>query len=132
MVGVATEAPWFGVGANSINYMPGADQVISGTYNLHLVPGHPHNWPVEVLAETGAIGLAMLLITITASFVIFSNRYFRTGELRYAIAIAIMGGYWGSGLFNFSYWSAWWQLAFYLSICLCLMSAPGLKEKTSK
>ena len=29
-------------------------------------------------------------------------------------------GYWSSGLLNFSFWSAWWQISYLLMTALCL------------
>jgi O-antigen ligase len=118
---IAMTAPWLGIGANTINFTPGADAVIAGTHGLHVVPGHPHNWAMEILAETGTIGLLTLTVTIIAVFFQLLIKYRRSADLKYAAAVALMGGYWGSGLFNFSYWSAWWQLSFYLVMAMCLM-----------
>ena len=116
----ASTAPWFGIGANTINFVPGADAIIEGTGNLHVIPAHPHNWGVEVYAETGAVGLAALLLTIVvvAAKALLGVR--RSGSLGLICAIAILAGYWGSGLFNFSYWSAWWQMSFFVSLATVL------------
>jgi len=116
----ASAAPWFGIGANTINFVPGADAIIEGTGNLHVIPAHPHNWGVEVYAETGTIGLAALLLTIVAVAVKTLLEVRRSGGLGLICAIAIMAGYWGSGLFNFSYWSAWWQMSFLISLAMVL------------
>jgi len=117
-----SESPWFGIGANAINFVPGADAIIQGTRDLHIIPAHPHNWIVEIYAETGWVGLTALLLTVSVmSFQLIKNyRQFNSPGI--LAAIAIMAGYWGSGLFNFSYWSAWWQLSFGLSVVLCLAS----------
>jgi O-antigen ligase len=116
---IASGSPWFGIGANTINFAPGADEIIKGTHGLHIIPAHPHNWLVEVLAETGAVGLAALSITILLAAVWFLLNLRQTGNIGTMCAIGIMAGYWGSGLFNFSYWSAWWQLSFLISIAIC-------------
>ena len=118
----AMASPWIGIGVNTINLVPGADMVINGTNNLHVIPAHPHNWAIEIFAETGAIGLSVLLITLitlTYQTLLVARR---TGNLGHIMAIAVMAGYWVSGLFNFSYWSAWWQLSFLISLTFCFAS----------
>jgi O-antigen ligase len=122
---IAMKAPWFGIGPNTINFTPGADQVIPGTLNLHLVPSHPHNWFFEIAAEVGFVGLAALLVTIGVSMAVYACKYKKTGNSGYLAAIAICGGYWGSGLFNFSYWSAWWQMSFFLALALAALCAKA-------
>jgi len=121
---IARLSPWFGIGANTINFMPGANGIIPGTENLHVIPAHPHNWMVEVFAETGAVGLAMLLVAIVAYSVRTLLTLRRTGNIGLIAVIAIMAGYWGSGLFNFSYWSAWWQVSFLMGIVLAGLTLP--------
>ncbi len=124
----ASMSPWFGIGANTINFVPGADAIIKGTQNLHVIPAHPHNWAVEVMAETGAVGLATLLITIGVMGVRTLLSLRRTGNLGLVCVTGILAGYWGSGLFNFSYWSAWWQVSFLLALALCY-SFANIKHK---
>src|SRR3546814_12594177 len=50
-------APWFGVGMNVVNNLPGAHELIPGI-NAEYIPSHPHNWILEIIVETGWIGLA--------------------------------------------------------------------------
>jgi O-antigen ligase len=122
---IAVKFPWFGIGANTINFAPGSDAPIPGTHGLHIVPAHPHDWVVEILSETGWVGLLALLATIAASFILLARGYRRSGDAKYLAAVAVASGYWGSGLFNFSYWSAWWQLAFYISVFFCALAPTG-------
>ena len=107
-------APWFGVGANTINFVPGAAKTIPGTHGLHIIPSHPHNWGLEVLAETGSLGLLALGIVIATSFAQQFKLYRKYRNYSTLAAIMIMSGYWTSGLFNYSFWSAWWQISFLL------------------
>jgi len=113
------ESPWFGIGANAINFVPGADVAIEGASGLHVMPAHPHSWFFEVFAETGAVGLAALIVTIVFMVLKWFRDYRQYNNPGVLAAIAIMAGYWSSGLFNFSYWSAWWQLSFMISLALC-------------
>lgn len=112
---------WFGMGINMINFAPGADAVIPGsTVNLKMIPSHPHNWILEIAAETGVFGVLSLLGAIAVSFIHMIRKFLQNGDNAYLIAICMSVGYWVSGLFNFSFWSAWWQMSFVLIIALCL------------
>lgn len=112
---------WFGMGINTINFAPGADAVIPNTAtNLKMIPSHPHNWVLEITAETGVFGLLSLLGAIAVSIIHMIRKFLQNGDNAYLIAICMSTGYWVSGLFNFSFWSAWWQMSFVLIIALCL------------
>lgn len=113
-------APWLGIGANTINFTPGADTPMPGNESLHIIPSHPHNWAIEILVEAGAVGLVALLVTLALVFLSLLRCYRRTGDGGALAAIVILAAYWTSGLFNFSYWSAWWQISFTLSVALAL------------
>src|SRR3546814_15846763 len=43
---------------NVVNNLPGAHELIPGI-NAEYIPSHPHNWMLEILVETGWIGLAL-------------------------------------------------------------------------
>ncbi len=91
-----------------------------GTRALEMIPGHPHNWLIEVWAETGIVGLLPLLTTIAASFWIALHRFRADIGDDALVSLAVFAGYWASGLFNFSYWSVWWQASFFLIAVLGL------------
>jgi len=114
------EFPWFGLGINTINFQPGADQLMPGSGGLNFISGHPHNWAIEVLAETGIIGFTSLVILIVVMFAGLVRGYVRDHNPAILAAIAVAAGYWCSGLFNFSFWSMWWQASFMLLIVFCM------------
>ena len=87
---------------------------------LTYIPGHPHDWPVEILAETGVVGLAPLLGLVAMLFVGLARDYIATRDPAVLAGLAVNTGYWASGLFSFSFWSAWWQTAFMVLFALCL------------
>ena len=111
---------WFGMGANTINFAPGADAVIPRTHNLASMPSHPHNGVMEVAAETGIFGLLSLLGAVALVCAQYFRGFFRTGDGVYLVAACMAAGYWISGLFNFSFWSSWWQMSFVLMTAFCL------------
>jgi len=116
---------WFGMGINTINFTPGADAIIPNTLNLKMIPGHPHNWILEIAVETGVFGLLSLSGAVVVSFIHMIHKFLQNGDNAYLITICISVGYWVSGLFNFSFWSAWWQMSFVLIIALCLAQKSG-------
>lgn len=117
-IGMTT--PWFGRGPNTINFAPGADKHLVGTHELKVIPAHPHNWVVELFAEVGVVCLLTLIVFLCAAAATMILSYRRSGQFKYLAAIAIFAGYWSSGLFNFSFWAAWWQLGFILSMAFAL------------
>ena len=112
---------WFGMGANTINFAPGADALIPHTVtNLAIIPSHPHNWVLEVAVETGIFGILSLIGVIALTIVHNFQRFIKGRESTFFVAACIAAGYWVSGLFNFSFWSSWWQMSFVLMISFCL------------
>lgn len=39
-----------------ISRQPGATEIVKGSIALEVMPSHPHNFAIEVLVETGAVG----------------------------------------------------------------------------
>ena len=123
-------APWFGVGPNTINFSPGANTPMPGDEKLHIIPGHPHNWVVELLAETGSIGFLILAATIGCISYLWMRWYARSGDIAVMSALLIFAGYWGSGLFNFSYWAAWWQFSLFMACAIALSHVQEIKSQS--
>ena len=122
---LAAQSPWFGNGINVVNFLPGADAKIPGQAGLTYIPGHPHDWPVEILAETGVVGLASMLGLVLLLFAGLIRDYHATLDPAVLAGLAVNTGYWTSGLFNFSFWAAWWQAAFLVLFALCLACRRG-------
>jgi O-antigen ligase len=121
---IALQTPWFGRGANTINLAPGADKYLDGTQGLHVIPAHPHNWPIELFAEIGVFGLITVVGFIFFCMIRMLRVYITSTNPAVLTSITIFAGYWCSGLFNFSFWAAWWQLAFILAMALVLSVEP--------
>jgi O-antigen ligase len=120
-----TQHSWFGLGANTINLQPGADVVIPFSNDTHQMPSHPHNWLLELLVETGTIGVvayAALMAAVTWRLI---DAYRQTSSRATLGAVAIIGGYLISGLFNFSFWAAWWQISFLLFAAISLAAGAS-------
>lgn len=131
---LAAQRPWTGWGINTINLVPPPPSELSPIeYGLPVMPGHPHNWIIEVFAETGIVGSVPLLLAVTALFVAALRRYRIEGDLRFLAMLAASAAFWVSGLFNFSFWSAWWQVSYILVLALLSAgrSAPGSPPQPS-
>ena len=116
---LGSDAPWFGRGINIINFLPGADAPMPGG-GLTMIPGHPHNWLIEVFAETGLIGVLGLVLVVAALAVRLGRDYLRRRDDAVSAALMVHVGYWASGLFSFSFWSAWWQVSYLLLMAFAL------------
>ncbi len=121
-LGYYPQAPLIGHGIDVVNRLPGADVVVPA-FNQARIPSHPHDWAIEVLVETGALGLAALVVVLA----VLALRLARLERRAGAAGLALMAAFWGSGLFNFSMWAAWWQGA--LLIPLALVWAAGRPDQ---
>jgi len=117
---IAWEFPLFGVGINTINLTPGAVVVIPGTNDTHIVPSHPHNWVVEIFAETGLFGLLSLCGVLLFAAIRMVRGFLSDRNPAWLAALAALTGYWTSGLFNFSVWAAWWQISLLIMMTVAL------------
>jgi len=122
---IAMKSPWIGNGINVINLLPMA-QVKIPTNVLHVIPSHPHNWLLEVFAETGVFGAAALVAVVVGLNTKLVRDYLRHRDPVLLVALLVNIGYWGSGLLNFSFWSAWWQLSYLLMSAIALAGRSPL------
>ncbi|WP_417796535.1 O-antigen ligase family protein [Terasakiella pusilla] len=125
------ESPWVGFGLNASNYHPLANQPVteyfagrfgslSGFENIKALPSHPHNWLVEMLIDGGLIATLPVVMLVTYVVVASVRRYLTTQSACLLIFIMVQLTYWGTGLFNFSFWSTWWQATYFLASFLML------------
>ncbi|WP_337996556.1 glycosyltransferase [Oleispirillum naphthae] len=118
------ERPWIGIGLNAIAHIPGADHLIPGAGQA-FVPSHPHNWILEILAETGGIGFAPAFLAVAGLIVRDALAVFRGGSLRHAARLALSCAFWGTACFNFSIWAPWWGVTF-VFLFLILSARPAI------
>lgn len=116
------DSPLVGNGINIINLLPGAHDTIPGI-GAEYVPSHPHNWLVQISAETGLVGtlpmIAAILFVIGRAF----RAYAATGHGDLLAQLALLAAFWSSALFNFSFWATWWQLCFLLLMVLVMAAS---------
>lgn len=120
-------APLFGIGLNALNHVAGASRIVPGL-NAEALPSHPHSWLLEVLAETGIVGALPLVATVAVAVWVLLRDHLRTGNACSLVAVLVSVGYWFSGLFNFSFWAAWWQLA-YLTLMTVVLATRDARAQ---
>ena len=130
-------APWFGAGMNVIDLLPVPERapalghrqpyvpshphiVIAG---LPYVPSHPHNVIVEVLVETGAVGLtafALALLVLAGGLL----AAMRADGMAGAALLAVNAAFWTAGMVSYSFWEYWWQASWILIMVLPAAALP--------
>lgn len=124
--------PWLGNGIDQLNKLSGADTIVPGLgSSAYLLPSHPHNWALEILAETGIIGFLPLFATLAYVAWLLTRKFIRTHNEEALVQVALMASFWGSALFNFSIWAVWWQLTFFILFAI-VSAAPHSNDKTSR
>ena len=115
-------SPWLGFGLDTAGRVPGAKAFLPGFGATQTMPSHAHDWMLELFVEGGVLvlGSALAALGVFARALLHAARQGRPGA--YA-AIALSGAYFGSGLVNFSIWSAWWQASFLVLLAIAL-AAP--------
>ncbi len=148
------EKPWLGHGIDIINQTEGASVPVPDTgwrgcyafcseldiyfesagkslqsqdIGMNYVPSHPHNWVLEIGAETGLLGLAATVVALLALLRRLSL-IARKQQLIGWTGIASFGVFWGSGLTNFSIWASWWQVTFLLIMAILFAAATTSSE----
>lgn len=116
---LAMHSPWFGNGINIVNLLPGAEVQMPGN-ELNIIPAHPHNWLVEMFAETGVFGALSLLALAFGLCFSLARKFLYNRDPAFLAALLVSVGFWTSGLLNFSFWSAWWQVCYLLLTAICL------------
>ncbi len=118
-------APWFGAGFDMISRLPGATEIVKGSVALEVMPSHPHNFAIEVLVETGAVGFttfaAALLLLLAGGW-----RAMRACGGAGAALLGLSAAFWVASLVSYSFWSFWWQGTYVLLMALVVAALkPG-------
>ena len=84
---------------------------------MNYIPSHPHNFLIELLLETGLLGLLTF-----SSLISYVNYYVakKTGAFNLNYLIFFNGYFWGASLVNFSFWASWWQGSYFLILAMML------------
>lgn len=106
------EMPWLGHGINCIDRVAGAHRILP-QLGAEVLPSHPHDWMLEILAETGIVGFVPVILALGWCFARQVRRYLLTGNRDALTLVALFSAFWSSSLFNFSIWSSWWLITFF-------------------
>jgi O-antigen ligase len=77
---------------------------------------------LEIFLETGAVGLAALLLALVVLLRLWL-RIGRTSPGAAACGITVFAAFWSSSMLNFSIWAAWWQGVFLVLSAIVLAAA---------
>ncbi|MEM7122359.1 MAG: O-antigen ligase family protein [Pseudomonadota bacterium] len=120
-----TEAPIFGWGIDVIDKLPGANDIVPGS-GVEFIPSHPHNWAIEVLAETGVVGFAAMSVALIV-LAVGGIRATRRDGAPGATLLAVCAIFFLVSLISYSFWAFWWQATFVLMASLAIAPlTPGL------
>lgn len=117
-----------GVGLNTVPEVPGGKTIIPNL-SQEFIPGHPHNWVLEIASEAGVFGLLGAIIALLCA-ILMAVRIVPNGSASWAI-LFLLAVYWISGLANFSVWSAWWNAVLVVGLALLWAAIPAKGEKCS-
>lgn len=120
--------PLLGYGPDTSNFIEGSQEIIGSknTGTMPYIPSHPHNFIIEILLDTGLIGLlSFSIFNLVYFFRIFNNL---NSKGKYLLVCFIFY-FWGASLVNFSYWNGWWQTSFFFLISIISsFSLSGAKK----
>ncbi len=120
--------PLLGYGPDTSNFIEGSQEIIGSknTGTMPYIPSHPHNFIIEILLDTGLIGLlSFTIFNLIYFFRIFNNL---NNKGKYLLVCFIFY-FWGASLVNFSYWNGWWQTSFFFLISIISsFSLSGAKK----
>ncbi len=129
---LAQESLWVGFGLNASNYHPLAQATVEGYFGPYfndmpafaqasVLPAHPHNWIIELLLDSGLIGLIPMLVCVSALFYICIRNYYQSLHPAMLLLIAVNIGFWATDMLSFSIWSVWWLITFFLYSALAFV-----------
>ena len=120
----------FGFGPDTSNFIEGGQKEIGlpSTGDMNFIPSHPHNFIIELLLETGLLGISFFCLFL----IIVNLHILKTSKsLTSQIFIIFFNAYfWSASLVNFSFWLGWWQASFYLILALIASNSQNLESKT--
>ena len=118
----ARDRPVLGYGVGNSRNIPGAktaDSVFASEY----VPAHPHNWVIQLYAETGLVGLIAALIPLGLVFRRFGVAAAGGSGAAWA-GLGLLGAGFGSWLVSFKVWAAWWQIELFFALAIVWACFP--------
>ena len=111
------DKPLLGYGPDTSNFIEGSQEIIGSknTGTMPYIPSHPHNFILEILLDTGVIGLLSFFIFNFIYIYRILNNLNHKGKY---LLICFLFYFWGASLVNFSYWNGWWQTSYFFLISI--------------
>ena len=122
------ERPLLGWGFDSSRYI-GEIFFDAGEASPRIVSLHPHNAPLQIMLELGAIGAVIALALLWLIAIQLNNLSRRTRECGQAMFIAALA----IGCVAFGQWQNWWlALIFSVALLVPLTAAPAARGDASQ
>lgn len=111
---------WAGWGVGSTSLIPGGQEPMAGYRDFLLLPSHPHNMPIQVMLETGIIGLGFVLAIFSTFFVAIYSKI--NNRPLTATVLGIIVCYLIIASLSYSAWASWFLMtgifaAMILNLC---------------
>ena len=122
------ERPVLGWGFDGSRYLAenffGADEA-----GRSILPLHPHNGPLQIMLELGAVGAVIVLALLWLIAIQMNNLSRRTRECGQALLVAALA----IGCVAFGQWQNWWlALIFSVALLVPLMATPAVRNGASQ
>lgn len=126
------DKPWFGNGIDQLNKLSGAEDIIIVMgLKMQLMPSHPHNWFLEILAETGVVGMFPMLVAICVITWSLGKSFLKERNERALALLMLFVCFWTNSLFSFSIWAVWWQLCLYILFAIVASCSQTLSRDSA-
>ncbi|HCK18535.1 MAG TPA: hypothetical protein DHW36_08465 [Thalassospira sp.] len=122
--------PIIGYGINAAPWVPGANE-LAGSSTQSVLPGHPHNWFMEIWLETGVLGLVVVVPLVFMIGLTGFKDVRHNGIVASGLTLMMMAAYWFAGLFNYSFWTSWWFGVVLLTFALAFLRREAMLPKVS-
>ncbi len=105
VAGIAEQQPLTGHGFNSSRYFAGRQDKLEGL-NLPALPTHPHNAPLQIWLELGAVGAFLAVVLIVGVWRSLGSLFHR--PIHAAVVVSIIAPAAVIACFSYAIWSTWW------------------------
>jgi len=76
----------------------------------------------------GLVGFAAVILCVGYLVYTLAVSYHKYRDAQSMAGLVLTGGFFVSSLFNFSIWTSWWQLTFYILMAMVLSNRPKVKD----
>ena len=113
------ERPVFGWGLNSARSIPGGDDVLAQF--AAALPLHPHNMPLQIWLELGAVGAVLVCALVAIIFVAIRRHACSSADRAFAWGLVMSG--WVSCFLSYGIWQTWWMATLWFAAAFAIRPA---------